>query len=102
MGIPAEGSPVPSYGQQYLIWLLPKQDKKSQATKAFNARNNSSDWFSLDLSNIPPEYNGEDFTPKASFETKTIFFNKDLLQKGAPQIITCTFGYNAHTTRCFN
>ena len=100
--IPAEGSPVPNSGQQYLHLRYYHMDPVSQATKAFNVRNNSKDWFSLDLSNIPPEYNGEDFTPKASFETKTIFFNKDLLQKGAPQIITCTFGYNAHTTRCFN
>lgn len=102
MEIPAEGSPVPNSGQQYLHLRYYHMDPVSQATKAFNVRNNSKDWFSLDLSNIPPEYNGEDFTPKASFETKTIFFNKDLLQKGAPQIITCTFGYNAHTTRCFN
>lgn len=100
--LPAEVNPISSTGTNYLHMRYYNMDPVSQATKAFDARDNTKDWISLDLNSLPSEYVGADFTPKASFETKTVFFNKDLLKEGAPEIITCTFGHNAHTTRCFN
>jgi hypothetical protein len=42
------------------------------------------------------------YIPKASFENKNVFYNKTLLKEGAPNIVTCSFGQNAHTTRCFS
>jgi hypothetical protein len=42
------------------------------------------------------------YIPKASFENKDVFYNKTLLTEGAPNIVTCSFGQNAHTTRCFS
>lgn len=42
------------------------------------------------------------YTPKASKDKKNIFFNKTTIEDDAPSAVTCTFGYNAHTTRCFN
>ena len=44
----------------------------------------------------------EDYTPKASFKQKNIFYNKHLLEDGKPLILNCSLGYNAHTTRCFS
>ena len=101
-GIPCEKSPLPTIGTNYVHMRYYNMDPVSQATKAFDVRNNATDWISIDLDKFPNEYNAFDFIPKASFESKNIFFNKDLLKSGAPELITCTFGHNAHTTRCFN
>ena len=54
------------------------------------------------MGNLNPRMDIKDYTPKASFQHKNIFFNKNLLETGAPNIVTCSFGQNAHKTRCFN
>lgn len=100
-GTPAEGSPLSSFSVQNVHMRYFNMDPVSQATKAFNARDNSKDWMSVSLVNPPKEYNMEDLRPRASFENKFLFFNKDLLKEG-PQLLNCTLGYDGHKTRCFN
>ena len=77
-------------------------DPVSQATKTRDKRSNITDWTYINLASIPDQVNIQDYTPKNSTEGKTIFFNKNLLTSGVPKIVTCTLGYNAHITRCFN
>lgn len=42
------------------------------------------------------------FTPKASFENKNVSTDKSKLDLNRPNMVTCSFGRNIHTTRCFN
>ena len=81
-------------------------DKVKQATKALSARNNANDWYFVDLTkDVIPGV--EDYTPKASFEKKNIFYNKTAIDQTKPNYVTCTFGIQATdngsgATRCFN
>lgn len=79
-------------------------DPVSQATKALTARNNANDWYFVDLSkDLVP--NVEAFTPRASFENKSIFYNKTKLEESGPNLVSITFGIQAtapNATRCFN
>lgn len=81
-------------------------DKVKQATKALSARNNANDWYFVDLTkDIIPGV--ENYTPKASFENKNIFYNKTSIDQTKPNYVTCTFGIQATdngdgATRCFN
>lgn len=80
-------------------------DPVKQATKDLSARDNSKDWYYVDLTkdNIIPSV--EAFTPKASFENKNIFFNKSRLNKEKPNCINITLGKKATSpsaSRCFN
>ena len=77
-------------------------DPVSQATKAMNKRANTSDWTYVNLASVPTQIDIQKYTPRNSSYGKTIFFNKNLLVDGPPKIVTCTLGYNAHKTRCFN
>lgn len=43
-----------------------------------------------------------DYKPRASFENKTVCTDKTQLDKTKPNIVTCSFGMNIYTTRCFN
>ncbi len=43
-----------------------------------------------------------DYTPKASFEHKTVITEKSNIDLNKPNMITCAFGINMLTTRCFN
>jgi hypothetical protein len=54
------------------------------------------------LANLNERIDIEEYRPRASFEDKGVFYNKNLLKEGTPNIVTCSFGRNAHTTRCFN
>lgn len=99
--MPAEGTAFATTGLNVLLTRYFNMDPVKQATKALSARSNATDWTYINLSKINPAINITDYIPKASFENKTVFFNKTLLKEGAPNIVTCTFGYNAHTTRCF-
>ena len=74
----------------------------SQAVKATTARKNSVDWTYVDLNVDNPKLDKQMYVPKASYESKECFYNKTKLTDGAPNIITCSFGQNAHTTRTFN
>lgn len=42
------------------------------------------------------------FTPKASFENKNISTDKSKLDSEKPNMVSCSFGVNIYTTRCFN
>ena len=42
------------------------------------------------------------FTPKASFEHKNVCTDKSQLNISKPNMVTCSFGKNPYTTRCFN
>ena len=42
------------------------------------------------------------FTPKASFEHKNVCTDKTQLDVEKPNMVTCSFGINIYTTRCFN
>lgn len=84
-------------------------DPVSQATKNASTRNNANDWTYIDLTKNDGDIipNILDYTPKASFENKTIFFNKSKIDGDKPSIITCSLGIQATdngegATRCFN
>ena len=47
-------------------------------------------------------YKLEKFSPKASFESKNVSTDKSKLDTTKPNMVTCSFGINIHTTRCFN
>lgn len=55
----------------------------------------------IDLVNYDQRLNPIKYAPKNSKEGKTIFTNKHLIEGSVPTFVTCTFGYNPHTTRCF-
>ena len=42
------------------------------------------------------------YTPKASWEHKNVSTDKTKLDMNKPNMMTCSFGINMHTTRCFN
>lgn len=42
------------------------------------------------------------FTPKASFEGKNVSTDKTKLDLNKPNMVTCSFGINPYSTRCFN
>ena len=42
------------------------------------------------------------YTPKASWEHKNVCTDKSKLDMDKPNMVTCSFGINIHTTRCFN
>ena len=98
---PCEASPIVNYSNNTLLCRYYNMDPVSQATKTLSTRNNVKDWTYINLSNINSEININNYIPKSSSEEKTIFFNKHLLSSDTPCVITCNFGYNAHTTRCF-
>lgn len=100
--MPCEASPIATKGSNVLLMRYYNMDPVKQATKALSARSNVKDWTYINMSKINPEINIQDYVPKNSSQHKDIFFNKHLLVEGAPNIVTCTFGHNAHTTRCFN
>ena len=100
--MPCEATAISKNDTTTLLMRYYNMDPVSQATKAISARSNSKDWTYINLANINSKLTISNYTPKASYQNKTIFFDKHLLIDGSPNIITCSFGANAHTTRCFN
>ena len=100
--MPCEATAISKNDTTTLLMRYYNMDPVSQATKAISARSNSKDWTYINLANINSKLTIRNYTPKASYQNKTIFFDKHLLIDGSPNIITCSFGANAHTTRCFN
>lgn len=86
-----------------LIFRYFNMDPVKQALKAPSALDNSANvqWTYINLANISEKINIEDYRPRNSKESKSIFFNKAKLVEG-PNVVTCSFGWNAHRTRCFN
>lgn len=107
-----EGSPYSANGglkNSRLFKRYYNMDGGAKAIKKDNARNNATEWNYVDLTKEDGELipNIEVYTPKASFEGKTIFFNKTKLSNTKPSMITCSFGIQATdagngATRCFN
>lgn len=86
-----------------LIFRYFNMDPVKQALKAPSALDNSANtqWTYFNLAKIAPQIDIDNYRPRNSKEGKTIFFNKCKLEEG-PNVVTCSFGWNAHTTRCFN
>lgn len=42
------------------------------------------------------------YTPKASFDNRTVMTDKSKLDSDKPNMITCSLGIDVYTTRCFN
>lgn len=47
-------------------------------------------------------YNISKFTPKSSKQNKNVCTDKSKLDISKPNMVTCSFGINLHTDRCFN
>ena len=99
--MPSTGTAIASDTSNMLLMRYYCMDNVSQAVKSWNSNSNSTDWTYINLSNINPALDVSNYRPRSSSEGKNIFFDKHLLTEGAPNIVTCGFGYNAHTTRCF-
>ena len=82
-------------------------DPVVQATRNLARRNNSNDWYFIDLNKNTID-TVDRYVPKASFENKNIFYNKHLLNPYKPNLLNVTFGIKATpdaesgATRCFN
>lgn len=82
-------------------------DPVVQATRNLARRNNSNDWYFIDLNKNTID-TVDKYVPKASFENKNIFYNKHLLNPYKPNLLNVTFGIKATpdaesgATRCFN
>ena len=91
-------------------------DPAKQAFQACNTRDSSrtrwqstNDVWIMDLSKPIIQFPHSDdiyeiskFTPKASFENKNVSTDKSKLDTEKPNMVSCSFGSNLHTTRCFN
>lgn len=86
-----------------LIFRYFNMDPVKQALKAPSALDNSANnqWTYFNLANLAPQIDIQEYIPKNSKQGKNIFFNKAKLVEG-PNVVNCSFGFNAHTTRCFN
>jgi len=56
----------------------------------------------IEFPNSEEKYPISKFTPKASFEGKNVCTDKTQLDVEKPNMVTCSFGKNPYTTRCFN
>ena len=92
-------------------------DPAKQAFQAFTAKDSSrtrwnkpgTDYQYLTLNKEFIEFPNSDekfpisnYTPKASFEHKNVCTDKSKLNLDKPNMVTCAFGINIYTTRCFN
>lgn len=100
----AESTPYGYLTSNYLFTKYYTMDPVNQATKALAKRNNANDMYFVDLNHdIIPRV--ESYTPRASSENKTIFFNKTLLDPTRPNKVTMTLGRRGtapNASRCFN
>lgn len=101
-----ERNPAQILSNQRILVKYFSMDPVRQATKSITNRNNSKDWYFVDLGkSLIPDV--ESYTPKASWEGKTIFFNKSKFLPVRPNVINVTLGRQATdsgsgATRCFN
>lgn len=86
-----------------LIFRYYNMDPVKQALKAPSALDNSKNvqWTYFNLAKLNPKVDISQYVPGNSKSGKNIFFNKAKLVEG-PNVVTCSFGWNAHRTRCFN
>lgn len=82
-------------------------DGVKQATKAFDAKDNSKDIYAINLREDYQKNISEYYTGKASYENKDFFYNKSKFND-KPNMIACSFGKRGTddgingATRCFN
>lgn len=101
----SEKSPYAQLETGKLFCKYYNMDPVSQATKDLSKRDNSADWYYVDLTKDDVIPSVSDYTPKASFENKNIFFNKSKLDKSKPNCLNITLGKKAtspNASRCFN
>lgn len=104
-GVPCIHTGVTTTGTNILHYKYYSMDPVKQALQTEADMNNSSttkQWNYINMNDIDPLDDVTMYTPKSSSQNKNIFYNKPLLTEGKPNIVTCTFGYNASTTRCFD
>ena len=75
-----------------------KQAFKSVLT-ADSANNKDTIWTYIALDNPNQEIDLNKWNLKKGGHT--LFFDKHKFEDGKPSVVTCTFGYDPHTTRCF-
>lgn len=56
----------------------------------------------IEFPKTPEVFSVSRYTPKASWEHKNVSTDKTKLDMDKPNMVTCSFGINMHTTRCFN
>lgn len=101
----SEASPYAFLETGKLFCKYYAMDPVKQATKDLSARDNSKDWYYVNLTKEGIIPSIEAYTPKASFEKKDIFFNKSKLDPSKPNCLNITFGLKAtapNASRCFN
>lgn len=74
-----------------------------------NRWNSTNDIWVMDLSkpyiqfpHSDETYSISNFAPKASYKNKNVSTDKSKLNTEKPNMVTCSFGLNLHTDRCFN
>lgn len=84
-------------------------DPGAKAIKTLAKRSNDTDMNYVDLSKNDGDIVRDIsvYTPKASYESKSLFYDKTDMEYGKPSMITCSFGIQATdngagATRCFN
>lgn len=91
----SESSPYKYPSANLLLRKYYSMDGVKQATKDANKRNNSNDWYYVDLTrnDILPDITK--YTPKPSFYKKNFFYDKTSLKELVPSIVTISFGIQA-------
>jgi hypothetical protein len=56
----------------------------------------------ISFPNSPQTYPIERFAPKSSKQKKNVSTDKTKLDMEKPNAVSCSFGINSSTTRCFN
>lgn len=100
--MPSEKAPIPNVGTNNLYHMKFSMDHVQQVIKDIKARNNSTEYVNINFNRLNERVNYKNYKPMASDEGKNLFYNKTLLKEGAPNFVTCSFGQDAHVTRCFN
>ena len=91
-------------------------DPAKQAYNGWNAKDGSRTRYNkatdLQVVSLAKEYIGfpnsteivpiSRYTPKASYENRNVMTDKTQLDREKPNMVTCSFGMNVYTTRCFN
>lgn len=91
-------------------------DPAKQAFNGFNTKDGSRTRYNkstdIQILNLDKEYIGYPFstetikidryTPKASFENRSVMTDKSKLDTEKPNMITCSLGIDVYKTRCFN
>lgn len=68
--MPCEASPIATKGSNVLLMRYYNMDPVKQATKALSARSNVKDWTYINMDNINPAIDIQEYTPKNSSQNK--------------------------------